>query len=243
MAVWKTTEGQRFQNYKSVFTILDAAVISQTWLKTLIGSGRTTVHAPAAWTEWVATGRYRPLISEPTTVVRSNEEQTPDTPIKVEILSAVYNHFKNDPFAFEAFAARIFQMHDRRVIIDEVTQRTVDGGRDAIGRYRLGLEQDPVYADFALEAKCYDPGLSGGTTNTVGVKEVARLNSRLRHRQFGVLVTTSIIARQAYKEVRQDRHPIIFISGRDLAEILIHCGFSTAEQVRALITKEFPTQT
>ena len=242
VAVWKTTDGQRFQNYKSVFTILDAAVISQTWLRTLIGSGRTTEHAPAAWTEWVATGRYRPLISEPTTVVRSNEEQNPDTPIKVEILSAVYNHFKDDPFAFEAFAARIFQMHDRRVIIDEVTQRSVDGGRDAIGRYRLGLEQDPVYADFALEAKCYDPGLSGETPNTVGVKEVARLNSRLRHRQFGVLVTTSIIARQAYKEVRQDRHPIIFIAGRDIAEILIHSGYSAAEQVHSLLTKEFPTR-
>ena len=134
-------------------------------------------------------------------------------------------------------------MHDRRVTIDEITRSSVDGGRDAIGRYRLGLEQDPVFADFALEAKCYDPGLNGGSANTVGVKEVARLISRLRHRQFGVLVTTSVIARQAYKEVRQDRHPIIFISGRDITEILIHNGFSTPARVSLLLTNDFPTRT
>jgi hypothetical protein len=243
VAVWKTSDGQRFQNYKSVFTILDAAVVSQSWLRALIRIGRTTENAPEAWTEWVYSGRCRPLISEPTTVIRSNEDQAPDTPIKIGIVSAIHDYFATDPFAFESFAARIFQMQDRRVTIDEITQATVDGGRDAIGRYRLGLEQDPVYADFALEAKCYDPGLRGSTPNTVGVKEVARLISRLRHRQFGVLVTTSMIARQAYKEVRQDRHPIIFISGRDIAEILIHNGFSTPEQVRLLLINEFPIRT
>lgn len=57
---------------------------------------------------------------------------------------------------------------------------------------------DPVAVEFALEAKCYAPG------HGVGVRETSRLISRLRHRQFGVLVTTSHLDRQAYKEIRED---------------------------------------
>ncbi len=45
-----------------------------------------------------------------------------------------------------------------------------------------------------------DETYEGGAT--VGVADVARLISRLRQRQFGVFVTTSVVARQAYKEVR-----------------------------------------
>jgi Restriction endonuclease AspBHI N-terminal/Restriction endonuclease len=240
VAVWKTTRSQRFQNYRSVFTVLDAAVIERAWLATLIAGGRSAEHSPAAWSEWLAAGRYRALTSEPTTVIRSVEQQTPDTPIKVEILSAVHSHFAESPVAFEAFAARIFQMQDRRVIIDEITKASVDGGRDAIGRYLLGLDHDPVYVDFALEAKCYAPPIHGAQPNTVGVREVSRLISRLRHRQFGVLVTTSVVARQAYEEVREDRHPIVFLSGKDIAEILIHNGYNTPDLVRALLMSEFP---
>lgn len=94
--------------------------------------------------------------------------------------------------------------------------------------------------EFALEAKCYRPGLNAAQPNTVGVKEVSRLISRLRHRQFGVLVTTSAIAKQAYEEVRDDRHPVIFISGKDIAEILIDKGFNTPEVVNNLLKDEFP---
>jgi Restriction endonuclease len=64
---------------------------------------------------------------------------------------------------------------------------------------------DPVYAEFSLEAKCYQPGFDGKVVNTIGVREVSRLISRIRHRQFGVLVTTSVVAPQAYEEVREDR--------------------------------------
>ena len=45
------------------------------------------------------------------------------------------------------------------------------------------------------------PGLERRGSNTVGVREVSRLISRIRHRQFGVLVTTSVVGRQAYEEV------------------------------------------
>ena len=52
-------------------------------------------------------------------------------------------------------------------------------------------------------------------------------------------MTTSVIARQAYEEVREDRHPIIFFSGRDIADILINNGFNTPELVTSLLNAEF----
>ncbi len=239
VAVWKSTNGQRFQNYRSTFTILNVPVVSRAWILDLAAGNPNTFNAPKTWQDWVATGTYRPLVAEPTTVIRSVEQQTPDTQLKASILECVWKHFKDTPIAFEAFAARIYQMTDSRVIIDEITRGTIDGGRDAIGRYLLGLADDPVYAEFSLEAKCYRPPINGLPPNTIGVKEVSRLISRIRHRQFGVLVTTALVSRQAYEEVREDRHPILFISGRDIAEILISNGFNTVERVETLLVSEF----
>ncbi|WP_353057073.1 restriction endonuclease [Microbulbifer sp. VAAF005] len=68
--------------------------------------------------------------------------------------------------------------------------------------------------EFALEAKCYKPGSS------VGVKELSRLLSRLRHRQFGVLVTTSYLGSQAYSELKEDGHPVVIISAEDITSLL-----------------------
>ncbi|MGA9602337.1 MAG: hypothetical protein WBS22_19175, partial [Methylocystis sp.] len=69
------------------------------------------------------------------------------------------------------------------------------------------------------------------------------LISRIRHRQFGVLVTTSFIARQAYEEVREDRHPIIFFSGGDIVNILMINGFNSLELVEQLLKNEFAVST
>lgn len=239
VAVWKSSDGQRFQNYRSTFTILDVPVVKRAWINDLAAGNFRTANAPKALIDWLESGRYCPLAAEATTIIRSVEQQSPDTALKRRILAGVWQYFKDVPIAFEAFAARIYQMTDSRVIVDEITRGTIDGGRDAVGRYLLGLGDDPVYAEFSLEAKCYRPALGGDTPNTVGVKEVSRLISRIRHRQFGVLVTTSIVARQAYQEVREDRHPIIFISGRDMVEILIKNGFNTEDRVEALLKNEF----
>jgi hypothetical protein len=239
VAVWKTTEGQRFQNYRAVFTVLDAGVISRAWIDDLSAGRSLTANAPAPWVEWVERGRYRALTAENTTVIRSVASQLPETPLKAAILDTIWKHFAAAPIAFEAFAARIFQMYDPRVVIDEITRGSIDGGRDAIGRYRIGLIDDPVYAEFSLEAKCYRPANGNDSANTVGVKEVSRLISRIRHREFGVLVTTSAVARQAYEEVRADRHPIIFLCGKDIVDILSVNGFNTPQLVSDLLNNEF----
>jgi len=196
VAVWKTSEGQRFQNYRATFTILDVPVVARAWLTDLADGKGLTDNAPDTWRQWVEKGSYKALASETTTIIRSPAAQTPDTPTKIAILHAVWTHFQNAPVAFETFAARVYQMHDPRAIVDEITRAAVDGGRDAIGRYLLGLHDDPVYAEFSLEAKCYTPGIHGMTANAVGVKEVSRLISRIRHREFGVMGTTSIVGRR-----------------------------------------------
>jgi hypothetical protein len=241
VAIWKTTKGQRFQNYRAVFTVLDVPTIPRAWINDLKAGNPLTENAPMVWVNWVETGHYTPLISENTLVIRTLEEQVPNDSLRVSILDAVWSHFDGEARAFEYFAARIFQMLDQRVIIDEVTRGSVDGGRDAIGRYQLGVADDPVHADFALEAKCYRPALNGARPNTVGVKEVARLISRLRHRQFGILVTTSAVAKQAYEEVREDGHPIVFLSGKDIADILVDNGYGDPKAVKEFLAAEFPT--
>jgi Restriction endonuclease AspBHI N-terminal/Restriction endonuclease len=240
VAVWKTSKGQRFQNYRATFTVLSTATVVRPWIGELTKSSPDDTLAPKEWQAWRTKGHYSPLVADSTTVIRSLEEQTPDTPAHQAILRAVWVHFRDRPHDFEMFAARIFQMHDQRVIVDEITRASVDGGRDAIGRYLLGLKEDPVYAEFALEAKCYRPGLYSENPNTVGVKEMSRLISRIRHREFGVLVTTSAIARQAYEEVRADRHPILIFSGKDIAHILTTNGLNTPELVQSMLDKDFP---
>jgi hypothetical protein len=250
VAVWKTTNNQRFQNYKSVFTILDIPVVKREWIDEVFSGNANSAVAPDAWKRWANSGHYQALKSEPTTIIRSDAEQQPNTPLKTDILNVVWNYFdhgdenekKRRAYLFEHFAARIFQMHDHRVIIDEVTRGVADGGRDAFGRYLLGLTDDPIYAEFSLEAKCYRPEINKMKANKIGVKEVSRLISRIKHRQFGVLVTTSAVHKQAYQEVREDRHPIIFICGKDIAEILISSGMNTQNAVTNFLQTEFPIE-
>ena len=59
------------------------------------------------------------------------------------------------------------------------------------------------------------------------MRDTARLISRLRNRQFGVLVTTSFVANQAYKEIKEDMHPVIIITAKDIVEILKDKGIGS----------------
>jgi hypothetical protein len=114
------------------------------------------------------------------------------------------------------------------------TRRSADGGRDAYGHYYVGPEPDRVRLAWSLEAKLYAP------SNGAGVKETSRLISRLRHREFGVFVTTGYVGKQAYEEIRGDEQPIIVICGRDIAELLKKHGHSTPAVVTAWLEATFP---
>lgn len=48
-----------------------------------------------------------------------------------------------------------------------------------------------------------------------------------------------MIGRQAYEVVREDRHPIIFFCGKDIANILTTAGFNTPELGRDILQNEF----
>jgi hypothetical protein len=141
------------------------------------------------------------------------------------MLAWLCRRFFDDYYAFEYFAAAVTQLYLGSVSSIEVTRPRRDGGRDAIGTYRIGDGASGVTVDFALEAKCYGP------QNSVGVKETSRLISRLRHRQFGVLVTTSYVHSQAYQEIKDDAHPIAILAGVDIVNILIRNGIATVDQL------------
>lgn len=232
VAVWKSSGGDRFQNYKSTFTILNVPEVPRSWLNDLQSGNVLSENCPAPWRKWVETGFYEPLHATPSYKPRTPDMQRPTTDLGKKIVAHVYSHFAGKPTAFESCAAEILRLLDpNKYVVEEITRPSVDGGRDAIGHYRLGPSSDPITIDYALEAKCYCPGLPGSKVTPVGVKDTSRLISRLLHRQFGVLVTTSYVAPQAYEEIREDGHPVILLCGRDIAEILIENGYNSIEVV------------
>ncbi len=234
VAVWKTKGTHRFQNYRAAFTILDCDCVARKWVQSL-GPGQSLgPDSPPVWRTWVESGVYRSLQSQRTIGFRPKQEQLPASPADTQLVRETYEHFRADPFKFEECAARLWQMAAPQRTTYDVTQPRKDGGRDAVGTVALGPLADSIRIDYALEAKCF------ALENPVGVKEVSRLISRLRYRQFGVLVTTSFLGEQAYEEIREDGHPVVVIASRDIAEILKTHQLGDIEATRSWLTREFP---
>ena len=81
VAVWKTAEGQRFQNYRATFTMLDEAVISRVWIDDLMNGEILTENCPVTWSAWVERNHYNTLTPESTTDIRSLATQTPEVSV------------------------------------------------------------------------------------------------------------------------------------------------------------------
>jgi len=234
VAVWKIAQNQRFQNYRASLTILDVSGVSRAWLNDIKAGKPFSRNSPPAWVKWLTDGSYRPLKAETAIDYRSKYEQIPRDALSLAILRTIYGYFAANPFAFEACAARIVQLMDPNFVSFDLTRPSRDGGRDAIGLYRVGHGPSAIFVDFALEAKCY------GTTNSVGVRELSRLISRLRHRQFGVLVTTSYLHSQVYRELKEDDHPVVVISGSDIVDILARAGMNSLNEITNWLESNFP---
>jgi hypothetical protein len=233
VAVWRTTRGQRFQNYRARFTVLNVPLVPRAWIGQVAAGQALGADCPSAWRAWVESGSYTPLLAPPTVIIRSRDQQQP-APADKPLLDLVYQHFRERPHDFEQFAADLMRMSQPNVDRIDVTRPWRDGGRDAVGDYLLGPHSDPVAVEFALEAKCYAPA------NSVGVRETSRLISRLRHRQFGVLVTTSHLDAQAYREIREDGHPVVVFAGRDIVDILKTNGLDNPAAIQHHLNDNYP---
>jgi hypothetical protein len=233
-AIWKYNENQRFQNYRAIFTILDIPVISREWISDLENGDILTKNTPAPYVEFARKGKYTPLISERSLPIRLKQEQLPTSYEDLALLQTILDFFAPRPHDFELFAADITRMFLTNVVEIDVTRPWRDGGRDALGKFRVGSEDSFILVDFAMEAKCYN-----FSKTSVGVKEVSRLISRIKSREFGVLVTTSFVARQAYQEVVVDGHPIIFITGKDIVTVLKRKGYTSSIMIVNWIRSNF----
>ena len=217
VAIWraKGIENQRFQNYKASFTVLDVRTVKRDWIDDIQnGCAVLSDHAPKTWLDWVKHRKYVSLYAPHTIEIRSKEQQLPGKKADLKLIFSIYEKFKANPFGFENCAVEIARLLMRDIGHCKTTRPWRDGGRDAVGIYRIGSGESSIDVEFALEAKCYKPGKS------VKVKELSRLLSRIRHRQFGILVTTSYLSSQAYKELKEDGHPVVLISASDIVKVL-----------------------
>lgn len=233
VAIWRHVDGQRFQNYKAILTILDVSKIHRTWIDDIRSGSPLTNNAPDEWVSWLKTGQPNPLRSAPTLQHRTKEQQLPVSIEDRSILAAIHVEFQDRPHEFESCAAALSEMLLPGIVSVDLTRLSRDGGRDAIGKYRIGSDATAIDVEFAMEAKCYAP------ESSVGIKETSRLISRLRHRQFGILVTTSYVNAQAYKEIREDQHPVLIVSGRDIIAILKRAGMRDCPAVQTWLRAKF----
>jgi len=251
-AVWgATSNGNRFLNYKSYFTILDTkkgcdaernqSGINLGWLSDIENNNACgSKYAPIAWLKYIENRKYNSLTAIRETSVKTKEEQLPpeNNQIQCQMLKTLQHYFiqKDHGYSFEGFASDIVRQIDENVIRLDVTQPFKDGGIDGIGKYQVfsnGVQS--VIVDFYLQAKCYDP-----FKNAVGVKDTSRLISRIKNRQFGVMVTTSYVNNQAYKEIVEDGHPIVLVTGKTIIDILFDkYEIHTVEALKSWLAREY----
>lgn len=222
VAFWRTVKEKRFQNYEAYFTVLDtgAKAIPRKWIESLIYDHDNNLqYAPDVWKRFVREGRngIQALKAPRMFKIPSRYAQLQSDEEGNKCLAYIRNYYSPFPQAFEACATDIIGKMDPNFVDFTLTRPWRDGGRDAIGHYTIstgGKANYPLKMDCALEAKCY------AENHAVGVREMSRLISRIRYRQFGILVTTSSVDKQAYSEVVEDGHPILIVTASDVAGIL-----------------------
>ena len=230
VAFWRTMDDKRFQNYEAYFTILDTGSepIDRVWLEKLIYNHNESIeYAPDVWQRFVEHGRpgIKALKAPKVKKIPTKFEQLQSDVEGNKCLSIIREHYKDNPYGFEVCATDIIGKLDSNFIEFSLTRPWRDGGRDALGYYQIspgGTVNDALKVDCALEAKCYSED------NSVGVKQMSRLISRIRYRQFGILITTSYVHKQAYEEVVEDGHPILIITATDIAAILRKNGITSS---------------
>jgi hypothetical protein len=229
VAVWRIKDRNRFQNYRSFFTVLKNDVVSKLWLEDLVNgiNPSESIHCPSSWKKWVETGIYEPLTCERKREPRSKENQSPQNRNESKVLENVRVSFSDREFEFASVS--IVELMDPRFSDFKVTQRARDGGRDAIGTYRVGHADHQIQLSAIVEAKLWKEN------SDIGVKPMSRLISRIKHRDIGIFITTSCFNKQVQKELIDDNHPVILISGGDIARVLIANELNSPEKFSAWV--------
>lgn len=229
VAVWKIKDSQRFQNYRATFTILKEEKVSKLWLEDIVDgiSSVNSIHCPQTWKYWVDTGIYKPLECKNEFKIRSRESQLPIGNEEKRVLNYIFNNLSEREFEYAT--AEIVRLLDPSFKDLYVTRGVKDGGRDVIGTYYLGHSGHQVKLSVYVEAKKWK------FDSSIGVKPLMRLISRLKHRDIGVFVTTSFFDSQIQKELIEDGHPVMLISGGDISKLLIKADLSAAEVLEAWV--------
>lgn len=221
VAFWRTMNEERFQNYEAYFTVLDTdKPIDRKWLNALVYNHDDSLkYAPDTWKKFINQGRngITPLMAKKLPKIPTKYEQLQSDIEGRVCLEKIRTYYAMFPQGFENCARDLLEKLDKKFQDFELTRPWRDGGRDALGYYVIGSGGKANYSlriDCALEAKCY------AERNPVGVREMSRLISRIRYRQFGVMITTSYVNNQAYKEVIEDGHPILIMTASDIAYVL-----------------------
>lgn len=121
VAIWRSKKGERYQNYRAKFTILDTATVPREWIEAVRKGCPFHSSAPAAWRQWVEKGVYRPLTTEPTIEYRTKEQQQPGAGRDRSLVQCIYGYFKAKPHGFEHCAARLAGLMDSNIQIEAVT--------------------------------------------------------------------------------------------------------------------------
>lgn len=248
-AVWGCNRnGDRFQNYKSYFTILDTssgcdyekcAGINLAWLNDINkGFAYESIYAPTVWKKYIEGSRIQPFAAYAEKFIKTREEQLPGDKLQYTMLEKIQKYFYDldRGYSFELFARDITNYMDPAVEDLNTTRPWKDGGFDAVGRYRIfSRVENVIYVDFYLQAKCYKPD------HGLVVEDTARLISRIKNRQFGIIFTTSYITKQAYQEIIEDGHPIVIITGRNIVEYIFNeLEIRTIDELDKWLYKKYP---
>lgn len=90
--VTRTIDGQEFENYEALFTILDQDVISGSWLRDSINEGKLLVEhpdVPRSWQVWVEQGEVRPRERESTSAANADSSDNNSNQVLLRSLSSM----------------------------------------------------------------------------------------------------------------------------------------------------------
>ena len=238
--VWRTQKGVRFPNYVAKFTVIklkEGQCIKRQWLNALAEKSDEAMElAPLAWKNFVRRGLIgiEPLAA-PKVEYPKKKEMLPADEEGMNILKIIHRKYgRENSVGFEKFCKKLMYLMDPNFQNINLTRPWKDGGMDAFAEYVIKATSDSekLIVECAMEAKCFNPEKNG-----VQVRQTARLISRIRHRQFGIFITTSYIADQAYKEVKEDGHPILFCTGKDIVKILKEKAGVTSKNISEWLDK------